>query len=89
MSNSNKFEKPKIDNVNNNNNNRTLLVGPSVSGKTYLMSKILWRAPNRDVYIITKSPPEQYSNFKKEVKEIGEEIKPLNEYKNVIIVFWC
>ena len=28
------LEKTKIDNVNTNNNNRTLLVGPSFSGKT-------------------------------------------------------
>ena len=74
-----------IDNV--NNNNRTLLVGPSFSGKTYLMLKILSRIPERDIYIITKSPPEQYSNSKIKTKEIGDEIKPLNEYENVIIVF--
>ena len=69
----------------NNNNNRTLLVGPSFSGKTYLMIKILSRIPDRDIYIITKSPPEQYSKIK--IKEISEEIKPLNEYENAIIVF--
>ena len=47
----------KIDNV--NNNNRTLLIGPSFSGKTYLMLKTLSRIPDQDIYIITKSPPEQ------------------------------
>ena len=47
---------PKIE---NNDNNRTLLVGPSFSGKTYLMLKILSRMSDRDIYIITKSPPEQ------------------------------
>ena len=67
---------PKIE---NNDNNRTLLVGPSFSGKTYLMLKILSRMPERDIYIITKSPPEQYSNSKIKIKEIGDEIKPLNE----------
>ena len=85
--NSNVIEKPIIDNVNNNNNNRTLLVGPSFSGKTYLMFKILSRIPNRDIYIITKSPPEQYSNNKIKIKEICDEIKPLFEYENGIIVF--
>ena len=45
---------PKIEN--GNNNNRTLLVGPSFSGKTYLMLKILSRISDRDVYINTKSP---------------------------------
>ena len=73
-----------IDNV---NNNRTLLVGPSFSGKTYLMLKILSRIPDRDIYIITKSPPEQYANSKIKIKEISDEIKPLNEYENGIIVF--
>ena len=85
---SNVSEKTKIDIVNTNNiNNRTLLVGPSFSGKTYLMLKILSRISNRDIYIITKSPPEQYSNSKIKIKEISDEIKPLNEYENCVIVF--
>ena len=78
---------PKIENDSNNNNNRTLLVGPSFSGKTYLMLKILSRISDRDIYIITKSPPEQYTNSKIKIKEINDEIKPLNEYENGIIVF--
>ena len=57
-SNSNVSEKTNIDNI--NNNNRTLVVGPSFSGKTYLMLQILSRISDRDIYIITKSPPEQY-----------------------------
>ena len=72
---------------NNSNNNRTLLVGPSFSGKTYLMVKILSRISDRDIYIITKSPPEQYTNSKIKIKEISDEIKPLNAYENGIIVF--
>ena len=78
---------PKIENHNNNNNNRTLLVGPSFSGKTYLMLKILSRISDRDFYIFTKSPPEQYTNSKIKIKEISDEIRPLNEYENGIIVF--
>ena len=70
-----------------NNNNRTLLVGPSFPGKTYLMLKTLSRIPDRDIYIITKSPPEQYTNSKIKIKEISDEMKPLNEYENGIIVF--
>ena len=77
----------KIENVNNYNNNRTLLDGPSFSGKTYLMLKILSRISDRDIYIITKSPPEQNSNSEVKIKEISDEIKPLNEYENGIIVF--
>ena len=51
------------------------------------MLKILSRISDRDIYIITKSPPEQYSNSKIKIKEISDEIKSLNEYENGIIVF--
>ena len=78
------YQQPKIE---NNNNNPTLIVGPSFLGKTYLMLKILSRMPDRDIYIINKSPPEQYTNSKIKINEIGDEIKPLNEYENGIIVF--
>ena len=80
-------QQPIIENGNNNNNNQTLLVGASFSGKIYLMLKILSRMIDRDIFIITKSPPEQYTNSKIKIKEINDEIKPLNEYKNGIIVF--
>ena len=83
----NLIQQPKIENGNDNNNNRTLLVGSSFSGKTYLMLKILSRMIDRDIHIITKSPPEQYTNSKIEIKEITDEIKPLNEYENGVIVF--
>ena len=63
------------------------MVGCSFSGKTYLMLKILSRISDRDIYINTKSPPEQYTNSKIKIKEISDEIKPLNEYENGIIVF--
>ena len=54
-SNSDVIEKPKFDNVDNNNNNlSTLLVRTSFSGKTYLMLKILSRIPDRDIQTITK-----------------------------------
>ena len=78
-------QQPIIENG-NNSNNRTLLVAPSFSGKTYLMLKILSRMIDRDFYIITKSPPEQYTNSKIRIKEIRDEIKRLNEYENGIIV---
>ena len=41
----------------------------------------------RDIYINTKSPPEQNINSKIENKEIGQEIRPLNEYPKTITVF--
>ena len=63
------IQQPKIETVNDINNNRTLLVGPSFSGKTYLMLKILSRISDRDIYIITKSPPEQYINSKIKIKK--------------------
>ena len=51
------------------------------------MLKTLSRIPNGDIYIITKAPPEQYTNSKTKIEEISDEIKPLNEYENRIIVF--
>ena len=42
---------------------------------------------DRDIYIINKSPPEQNTNSKMKIKEISDEIKPLNEYENGIKVF--
>ena len=65
----NLIQQPKIENEIDINNNRTLLVGPSLSGKIYLMLKILSRKIDRDVYIITKSPSEQYTNSKIKIKE--------------------
>ena len=50
------------------------------------MLKIFSRIPDRDVYIITNSPPEQFSSCKIENEEISEENKPLNEYANATIV---
>ena len=86
-SNSNVSAKTNIDNVNTNKNIRTLLVGPSFSGKTYLMLQILSSISDRDIYIITKSPSEQYSSSKIKVKAINDEIKPVNENENCVIVF--
>ena len=52
-----------------------------------MLLKFLSRIPNRDIYIITMSPSEQYLNSKIRIKKISDEIKPLNEYENAIIVF--
>ena len=80
-------QQSEFDNFDDNKNNRTLLVGPSFPAKTYLMLKILSRIPNRDFYIITKSPLGQYYNTQIKIREKGEEIRLLNEYENAIIVF--
>ena len=45
-------QQPKTEN--GNKKNRTPLVGPSFSGKSHLMLKILSRIPDRDSYITTK-----------------------------------
>ena len=50
------------------------------------MLKTLSRITDGDIYRITKSPPEQYTNSKIKSKEKSDEIKPLNEYENGIIV---
>ena len=42
---------------------------------------------NRDTHIITKTPPEHYSNSKSKNKKIGEKIRYLNDYEKAIIVF--
>ena len=68
----NLIQQPKIENGNDINNNRTLLVGPSFLGKTYLMLKIFSRIPDRDIHIITKAPPEQYINSKIKITEISD-----------------
>ena len=51
------------------------------------MLKIFSRIPNRDIYIITKSPPEQYSDSKIRIKEKSDEIILLSGYENANIVF--
>ena len=72
------------DDVNTNKNNRTVLVGPRLLSQTYLLLKKLSRIlPDRDIYIITKPPPEQYSNSKIKIKEKTEEKKPLKNTKMV------
>ena len=51
------------------------------------MLKFLSGILDRDIYIITESPPDQYSNSKIKIKEISDEIKPVKAYENAIIVF--
>ena len=69
-----------VDSV--NNNNRTLIIGFSNCGKTYLMNHILFEK-QEPLSIFTKSL-NQYPNIK---AQTSDEIQPLNEYENSIVVF--
>ena len=79
----------KINKVNINKNNRaTLLVRPNFLDKSYFkLTKLSPIPTDRVVYIITKSPPDQYSNSTIKNKETSDEIIPLNENENGIKVF--
>ena len=85
-----KIEKPKINDVNNTNNDivstyenhRHVVIGPSNVGKTYYMLKILEKLGNkRHIHIITRSP-NQYPNYK-----TSTEIKQINKYKGSVVIF--
>ena len=65
-----------------NNNNRTLIIGFSNCGKTYLRNHILFQK-QEPIFINTKSI-NQYPNIK---AQTSEEIEPLEFYENGIIVF--
>ena len=84
----NNIEKSKIDNVNkNNNNNRTLLSAPFFSGKTYLVLKTLSRTPDGDIYVITKSAPEHYSNSIIKIKEVSDDITNTKLVLKFLMIF--
>ena len=86
----NKIEKPKIDIVNNVNNdivskfeNRAnVVIGPRNVGKTYYMLKVLEKlGDQRPIHIITRSA-NQYPNYK-----TNNENKPTNKYKGSLFIF--
>ena len=64
------------------NNNRTLIKGFSNCGETYLMNHILQQKQG-PIFIITKSL-NQYPKIK---AQTSDEIQPLNEYENSVVVF--
>ena len=78
--NKNKKKGKVVDTV--NKNNRTLIIGFSNCGKTYLINYILFRKHD-PVFIITKSL-NQYPNIK---AQTSHEIQPLNEYENSTVGF--
>ena len=48
------------------------------------MLKVFSRMSDRVVKILIKHSPEQYSNFKLKIKEITEEIRPLDKISKVL-----
>ena len=89
----NSINKDKIQDANSVNNkkkrklvgslyNRTLMIGFSNCGKTYIMNHILHQIHER-IFIITKSL-NQYPKIK---AQTSDEIQPLNEYENSVVVF--
>ena len=77
------YQQPKNENVSNSNNkNRTLIIGFSNCGKTYLMNHILFQK-QEPIFIITKSI-NQYPTIK---AQTSDEIQPLENYENSTVVF--
>ena len=75
-------KKRKVVDSMNKNNNRTLIIGFSNCGKTYLMNHILHQK-QEPIFIITKSLL-QYPNIK---AETSSKIQPLESYENSSVVF--
>ena len=63
-------------------NSRTLILGFSNCGKTYLMNHIL-RQKQEPIFIFTKSL-NQYPNIK---AQTSDEFQPLNDYEKSVVVF--
>ena len=70
-----------VDSV-NNNNNRTLIIGFSNCGETYLMNYILHQK-QEPILIITKS----LNQYRKTKAQTSDEIQPLKNYENSTVVF--
>ena len=64
------------------NSHRTLVIGFSNCGKTYLMNHILLQK-QEPIFIITKSL-NQYPNIK---AQTSDEIQPVDHYENSIVAF--
>ena len=80
------YQQPDIENVNNKvsefENHRNVIIGPSNTGKTSYMLKVLEKIGNkRPISIITRSP-NQYPNYK-----TSTDIKPINKNKGSIVIF--
>ena len=78
----NNIKKREVVDSAKNNHNRTLNIGVSHSGKTHLKNHILFQK-QEPILIITKSL-NQNPNIK---AQTSDEIQPLNEYGNSVVVF--
>ena len=79
--NNNKKKRKVVHSV-NINNNRTLIIGFSNCGKTYLMKNILLQK-QEPIFIITKSL-NQYPNIK---AQTSDDIQPFENYEKSIVIF--
>ena len=77
----NKKKVKVVDSV-NNNSNRTLIIGFSNCGKTYLMNHNLFQK-QEPIFINTKSL-NQYPKIK---AQTSDEIQTLEQYENSTVVF--
>ena len=77
----NKKETKVVDSV-NNNKNKTLIIGLSTCGKTYVINNILLQK-HQPIFIITKSL-NQNPNIK---AQTSDEFQPLESYENSTVVF--
>ena len=78
--NNNEKKRKVVDSV-INNNNRTLIIGFSNCGETYLMNHFLLQK-QQPIFLITKSL-NQYPNIE---AQTSDEIQPLEHYKNSIFL---
>ena len=76
-----KNQQPKIDNVNNNNDSRTLIIEFSNCGKTYLMNHVLLQ---KQPFFINTISLNQYPTI---TAQTSDEINPSEIYENSIVVF--
>ena len=77
-----KIKKREVVDSVKNNNNRTLIIGFSNCGKTYLMNHILFHK-QEPILIITKSL-NQYPKIK---AQVSDEIQALEHYETITVVF--
>ena len=80
--NSTSYQQTKFEKVNNNNDNRTLIIGFSNCVKTYLKNLILLR--KQEPISINTKPLNQFLNIK---AQTSGKIQALNEFENSTVVF--